>query len=430
MLTTYQEGFAETRNPSRGAAMRSRFDLFCGFSQIEVEGYLPPEAELFNNLIRQIQLADELGFGTAWVGGAHFSLIDQNKRPDAPLPHFQGEMSLNTDILPLSQHLFAKTKRIAIGSAIRNILTAGGPVAHAEAVRTALTWHQLSEHRHRRIELGYGAGRLDYANRAFGIHPRSYIEEMAWPLLRPLIFRQASEIFLRLLRGDAVSSQDIQPLVLIKSACNDPQLWSRLQNQRETPTETLEFPNFWNFDRLKIIPADTPLDALTLTLGSQDPQTQIEANQILPTRVFNLSITPPAIIEETHQRMKTFYHPADGPWKRGYMPRTVMVFVNNDRSLSPTSQSILAKERARNAIAAYQRAMFGTVDESKLSAGVSNTIAGNPQEVAISLVQRFHPEDRLMLWFDFNDHNTHRVEESMIAFTTHVQPLIEEFSHV
>ena len=406
------------------------FDLFCGFSQIQVDGITPSETQMFQSLIRQIKLADELGFDTAWVGGAHFSLTDQNRGSKPPLPHFQGEMCLNTDILPLAQHLFSQTNRIAIGSAIRNILSAGGPIAHAESIRTALTWHNLSDHAHRRIALGYGAGRLEYASRAYGIKPRSALEGEAWSLLRPRIFRQASEIFLRLLKGESLASEDLGPIQLTKSDCQDDTVWSSLQSHKTTRSDILEFDSFWKFDRLKLIPAQTHLDALTLTLGSQDPLAQAEANQILPTRVFNLSITPPSVIEATHQRMKETYHPMGGPWKRHFMPRTVMVFVNNDRTLTPVSQSLLARRRARDAVEAYQRAMFGTVDETKLNAGVSNTIAGNPHEVAQAITKRFHPEDRLMLWFDFNEHESRVVEESMEAFKTEVQPLIEEFYHV
>ena len=33
-----------------------------------------------------------------------------------------------------------------------------------------------------------------------------------------------------------------------------------------------------------------------------------------------------------------------------------------------------------------------------------------------------HPEDRLMLWFDFFDHNSPRVIKAMEAFITEVKP--------
>jgi hypothetical protein len=36
--------------------------------------------------------------------------------------------------------------------------------------------------------------------------------------------------------------------------------------------------------------------------------------------------------------------------------------------------------------------------------------------------ERFHPEDRLMLWFDFNNHDNERVQRNMRAFMEGVAP--------
>ena len=52
-------------------------------------------------------------------------------------------------------------------------------------------------------------------------------------------------------------------------------------------------------------------------IAPHDPVVQEEVNRILPSKVFNLSITKPEIIEDTHRRMKEAYHPDGGPWRRG-----------------------------------------------------------------------------------------------------------------
>ena len=92
-----------------------------------------------------------------------------------------------------------------------------------------------------------------------------------------------------------------------------------------------------------------PLEFLRLTIGSHDPETQKLVNQILPTGVFNLSITPGNVIEETHQRMKQEFHPQGGAWTRAHMPRTALIFVDATEGLSPTSQSQKAVEQSQKA---------------------------------------------------------------------------------
>ena len=40
--------------------------------------------------------------------------------------------------------------------------------------------------------------------------------------------------------------------------------------------------------------------------------------------------------------------------------------------------------------------------------------------------ERFHSEDRLMLWFDFFNHDNARVIQNMEDFMTHVVPALDE----
>jgi hypothetical protein len=174
------------------------------------------------------------------------------------------------------------------------------------------------------------------------------------------------------------------------------------------------------------VPRETPLGSLRLYLGTTDAATVSAANRVLPTRVFNLSNTPPAVIDATHARMRADYHPDGGPWLRRYMPRTVLVFVDATPGLSVASQRERAADRARAASEAWLQAMEGTVDATRLADGLNNAVYGSPADVAAQLRDRYHPDDTLMLWFDFNDHDTGRVERAMVDFAGHVRPLLDE----
>ena len=119
------------------------FDVFFSISQTPVDGYLPSEAEMFRNFFEQVEAADELGFGTAWVAESHLSSEVQKQTSNPVIPHWEGEVGLNSDILQLSHRVFARTKRIETDSAVMNIVCMGGPVAHAERVATFLAHHGL-----------------------------------------------------------------------------------------------------------------------------------------------------------------------------------------------------------------------------------------------------------------------------------------------
>ncbi len=375
-----------------------KFDIFLSICQTEVDGYMPKEKEMFLNFFDQVALADELGFGTAWVAETHLSCQVQKENPEAVIPHFKGEIGLNTDILQVAHLVFAKTKRINVGSAIRNIICNGGPLAHAEAVRTFLSLNSLnSRNADRRLELGFAAGRFPFSNLAYGIRPRNEAEAKIWDVLKNKVFTQATEIFLRFLKGERFSIRDVAPMTMSPAG------------------EQVEpIASFYNFDKVGVIPFESPLDQLRLTIGSHDPEVQNMANQFLPVGVFNLSITSPEVIEETHSRMKIKYNKSGGTWKRELMPRTVLLFIDND--------SQKAKAQAERAWKNYWVAMEKTLDPEKVKKAVHNAIAGNPKEVVTQIREKYHPEDRLMLWFDFNNHNNEEVKASMKLFIERVAP--------
>lgn len=391
---------------------------------------------MLQNFFDQAILADELGYGCAWVAETHLSCQIQKKNPGAVIPHFEGEIGLNTDILQLAHVLFARTKKINIGSAIRNIQCNGGPIAHAEAIKTFMSLHDLGVNTHhnvfettpenRLLEIGFASGRFPFSNVPYGIHPRNSFEKAVWPALRGLVFQEATEIFLRLLKGEVLGSADIRPKVLRRSSFRSDEDWhGALKAASEAkiahPADQIVVPAFWKFDPVGVIPFEAPMKNLRLTIGAHDAPTQDFANTILPVGVFNLSITPSAQIEETHRRMNSTYNKkpwgaSDGKWSRSLMPRTVLVFIDEDRAQ--------AKVQAARAVETYWKAVEGTLDPKKVAQAVDNAIVGDPKEVAEIMSERFNEDDRLMLWFDFNNHDNESVKKSMRLFQEKSAPHI------
>lgn len=405
-----------------------KFDIFLSICQTDVDGFLPTEKQMFASFFDQVRLADELGFQTAWIAETHLSCEIQKQGSNPVIPHFVGEIGLNTDILQMAHKVFAQTKNIHVGSAIRNILCNGGPLAHAEAIRTFLALHGFDETEKRQLHIGFASGRFDFSNRPYGIVPRNTIETIAWPVVKGKILRQATEVFLRALRGDIFSSEELQSMILKKSDFRESQDWMSVKttyaeeeslslSALETLNE-IKLKNFWNFEKVGVIPRDVRLDLLEMVIGTHDPDIQIFANQFMPTGVFNLSITPPKVIEETHERMRKAYQ---GSWQRDLMPRTAMVFVD-DGPGSSEEKTKRAKEQAVKAWATYWKAMEGTIDNKKVEQAVDNTLAGSPEQLVNLIKDKYHPEDRLMLWFDFNNHDNEMVKSSMRTFMQKVAP--------
>ena len=401
------------------------FDIFFSFSKMDLGQGPPSDRLLYDNLFRQIREADALGFDTAWIGEAHFSIKTEQDKREPLLPHFNGELCINTDILQIAAKAIYQTKRIGIGSAIRNILVNGGPVAHAEAVRTFLTIHGSElERSNRKLHIGFGIGRFVYANEVYGIKARNELEHLLWPQVRNSILKEASTVFIRLLKGETLGSADIAPNVIAHEEVPEVNWQKAMQCAGlSESTRSITIPPRWPFESIKLLPEDIGLSNLELVLGSHDPNLQKHVNTLHPVKVFNLSVTPGATIDATHERMAKAYHSVGGSWKRSYMPRTVMILTCADANLSEAEQNEKAAEEARQAMVAYWRAMEGTVDQKKVEEGMENAVYGSPAKVFRDLKERFHPEDRLMTWFDFNTNDAEVVIHRMRVFVEHVIPL-------
>ena len=408
------------------------YDVFLSIAQTPVDDFTPDEDTMFSNFFEQLEAADKLGFGTAWVAQAHLSTEVQKMNKQPVVPHWEGEVGLCTDFFQLAHLMFAKTKNINVGSAVMSLLTHGGPVGIAERVGSFLALHGIDKDEKRKLRIGFSAGRFEFMARPYGIVPRDIVEEAAWPALRGQIFAEACEIFLRLLNGEIVNSNVIRKTVLTRSNFRSDEDWQNVQKaviERDSISnspDSITIPNRYVFEDLKNIPQAWNRDLLDLILGSHDPSLQKEINEIRPVKVFNLSITPPEVIEATHERMSKCYHSDGGPWSRNYMPRTLMVFVNDEQNLSETERTKAAKEEAEKSLSSYWGALEGTIDPMKVSKAADNSVIGNVEEVAQQIAERFHPDDCIMAWFDFFNHDSPRVIRNMEAFMNKVVPRVEE----
>ena len=407
------------------------FDIFFSISQTpDSSGYKPSEREMFSNFLEQAVKADELGFGVGWIAQAHLSTEVQKTNSRPVVPHYPGEVGLCTDFFQIASMVLSRTSNMEVGRAVMSILASGGPIAQAERVGSLIALHGLKKEERRRVHIGFSAGRFEFMARPYGISPRNALEEVAWPALRGQIFAEASEIFLRLLSGEVIDSSMIRETVLSRSNFRSDGDWDNVQKAAmkllgmNSMPDSISIPRRYDFESIATIPKEWRRDLLNLVIGSHDPALQIEVNKWRPVQVFNLSITPPDVIEETHKRMSANYHKDGGEWRRSMMPRTVMVFVNDEPGLTDEQKSIMAKRESKSSISTYWSALEGTIDPGKVENAVNNAVIGNPEEVAIQLKQRYHPDDRIMCWFDFFNHDSERVMRDMEAFMTKVVPIV------
>lgn len=400
------------------------FDIFFSISQTpDHNGFTPSESEMFANYYSQLEAADRLGFGVAWIAQAHLSTQTQQMNTKPVVPHWKGEVGLCTDFCQLAMESFRRTKRIDVGSAVVSILASGGPIAQAE--RIANTVQFLSQmDSNRKLHVGFSAGRFEFMARPYGIVPRNQIEDASWPALRGQIFMEASEIFLRLLRGDTLHSDDVRSTVLTRDNFRSDEDWIAVQEAAGEQLDEIHIDRRYQFEEISIVPKSWPRNQLELIAGTHDPRTQEFVNKFMPVKVFNLSITSPEVIDSTHERMSKMYHEDGGQWQRRDMPRTTFVFLNAEKGLTPEEQSSAAQDEARLALGEYWKALEGTLDPSKVERAADNALIGNPAEVAAQVKERFDPEDRLMCWFDFFNHDNERVIRNMEAWWAEVVPLL------
>ena len=397
------------------------FDVFFSISQTpDATGTCPDETTMYANYLEQLTAADELGYGVAWLAQAHLSTEVQKRNKRPVIPHWEGEVGLCTDFFQLALLSMTQTKRIEVGSAVLSILANGGPIAVAERIGNFCALQEVRGDS-RKLNLGFSAGRFQFMASPYGIVPRNPLEEAAWPALRGQIFWEAAEIMLRLVRGDTICSDDIRKTILTRVNFRSDEDWQSVQTVNGNDSEEIEITRRYEFEEIKSVPQEWDRSRVNMVIGSHEPTLQEHVNTFMPVQVFNLSITQPEVIESTHERMKTAYM---GQWERRMMPRTVMVFLNEEEGLSEVEKTAAAQLESEGALSSYWAALEGTLDPAKVSKAANNAVIGNATEVAAQIRERFHPQDRLMLWFDFFRHDSARICRDMRAFMDKVVPLV------
>lgn len=381
------------------------FDLFHSISDPVVNGKsLGPKVSI-DQFLNQVRLAESLGADTIWCAESHFSSETQKKTSVATIPEFYGEVGLNCDSFQLFHLIYSQTKRIHLGTGIHNIVGgSGGPIASAERVKYL---HFVNQHYwggERTLRMGIASGRFPYQNTAFGIVPRNPLEKDLWGVLKRTIFIEAVEIFLRLLRGEELSSENTQGYVL-----NAAQIPDAVKGKYTAP---LTLPKRWEFESLKLMYETQDFKGLEIVLGSSDPEALQMANKYWDVNLFNLSFTPPDQIEKMHLKMAELSKAWNSTWTRSRLPRTVLTFIDKNPKK--------AEELAHSVIDTYIEAMRGTAQVPDKNVLLQRALIGDAAQIREQLhpenPRKFHADDRLMLWFEFNQLDGKDIEGRMRYF--------------
>jgi alkanesulfonate monooxygenase SsuD/methylene tetrahydromethanopterin reductase-like flavin-dependent oxidoreductase (luciferase family) len=400
-----------------------QFDLFHSIGRIDMLKPIPADREIFRAFFEQSILGEELGYSTMWVAESHFSSEVQKKHAKPVIPHYQGEVGLNADSCQIAQVLFSKTKKIAFGTAIHNIVGGnGGPIASADRIRSLAYLNSMREEP-RRLHIGVAAGRFPYINAPFGIIPRDDTERKIWPQVQRLIFIEALEIFLRLIRGETISSSDVQGWRIDRSFFRNDDEFLNAMAGISSAQDGVAYRPRWNFEPIRLVPEMNESDYaawMNFVLGSHDPLARDHGLKFADLDMFNLSFTPPDQLAKVHEEMHLRYRESGRTWSRSRMPRTVLVFIDKDIKL--------AQDMASKCFDTYIEAMRGTVVLPPKDQLMQRALIGDPASIRDQLhpanERAFHDDDRLMLWFEFNQIDFEAIKNQMTLFAEQVMPYV------
>jgi alkanesulfonate monooxygenase SsuD/methylene tetrahydromethanopterin reductase-like flavin-dependent oxidoreductase (luciferase family) len=403
-----------------------KFDVFHSIGRIDSVFPRLNDRQVFQQFFEQVSAAENLGYETIWVAESHFSSEVQKQNPDPVILNYQGEVGLNADSVQLAGMICERTERIGFGTAIMNIVGGnGGPIAAADRVRS-LAWHNSLRKMPRKLWIGVANGRFPFINRPFGIIPRSQVETALWSQYQALIFTEALEIFLRLLRGETMGSADVIKHKIGRSSFRDQAQFDIAREKLSSLGASLddsgvEYVNRWAFEPLRLVPdmsASEIDENLRCVLGSSDPYARSVGLKFADLDIFNLSFTPPDALNKLHLEMLDRYKEAGRHWHRSRLPRTVLVFIDRDRRA--------AQEAASKCFDTYIEAMRGTVQLPPKEILMERALIGTPADIKQALSpddpHGFHNEDRLMLWFEFNEPENKKILHQMQLFAEEVAP--------
>lgn len=388
------------------------FDLFHSISDPVIDSKSIGARKSVENFLDQVKLAEDLGMDTAWVAESHFSSEVQKQTSVATIQNFFGEVGLNCDSFQLFNLIERHTKKINFGTGIHNIVGgSGGPIASAERANFLRFINQNFVTTPREIRFGVAAGRFPYQNTPFGIVPRDEREKDFWPIIKRILFIEALEIFIRLLKLETVESSLISSYQI-----SEGQLAKEMPKDAERLKKKYTFPVAihprYSFEKLQLIPKTEVRKNFQLVLGSHDPEALTLAYKHWQTDLFNLSFTSPEQLQKTHDKLEELNRGTDYPWNRSRLPRTVMVFIDPDTKK--------ATELAHFVLDAYIEAMKGTAQVPDKTVLMQRALIGDAVQVREQLhpdnPRKFHGDDRLMLWFEFNQLDNESVKSRMKYF--------------
>lgn len=386
------------------------FDLFHSISDPVIRGKQSGSKKVYQQFLNQVMLAEQLGMDTVWCAESHFSSETQKNTSIATIPHFQGEVGINSDSFQLAHIILNRTQRIHFGTAIHNIVGgSGGPIASADRVNSLRHFNENFIEGNRRLRIGIAAGRFPYQNSPFGIGPRDEKERDLWEIVKRYVFLEALEIFLRLLAGETLSSAQLKKWEMGDADIVDGVLKKKYQ-------ENLEVKPRWCFEGLSLVPRAGQCEKLEIVLGSQDPLALEWGLKWWDLSLFNLSFTAPEKIELLHKTMQQKAAEKKRTWSRGRLPRTVLVFIDKNRQK--------AYDLASEVLDTYIEAMRGTAQVPNKEILMSRALVGDPVEIRDQLhpdnPRGFKSDDRLMLWFEFNQMDDVAIKNQMKSFMEQV----------
>jgi hypothetical protein len=378
-----------------------KFDVFSSLEQgMDTGGALRAPADTLRDYIRTVGVAESCGYWCSWTAESHYSTLEQRRLLGnaAEIPNWPAEICANTDFFSLALAVASKHPNIDLGSAITNIVAAGGPVVAAERVHLLDALASATQMPNT-FHIGMAGGRFDYLYRIAGLHPRNQAERQHWNAVKSAIAAEAAEIVVRLVQGNALCSDELSSRVLV-----NPDTGARQALKGR-----------WTFETTRV--AQSPVsDRVQLYAASHNRDLYTELNQYRPVRALNLSITPSVEIDRNQRHLADVYHPHGGAWSRAFLPQTALVFLDADRDA--------ARRAAEAKLARYWSAMLGTVEQSKVDDSASNSLVGTPADIAEQIVGRYYPDDRLMLWFDFQYRDLGEVHDAVRRFAADVVPLL------
>ncbi|KFE68366.1 LLM class flavin-dependent oxidoreductase [Hyalangium minutum] len=398
--------------------------LFDIFHSVGTTDWVRAERQVFEELLEQTRLAEQLGYTTMWLSESHYSSEPQKGHAEPVVPTYPGELGLSNDAPQLIQFLLDRTQRIGFGTAIYNIVGGnGGPIRSAEAMRMLAFLNGLRD-TPRMLRIGVASGRFEFINRPFGVHPRDAEEKLLWKQYKRFVFLEALEIFLRLSNGETLSSEMLTPLTLGREHFDSDGEWERARKELARLSagplpERLPYRRRWNFEPIRLVPSLSPAmrECQRFVLGSADPLAREIGCKFADLDIFNLSFTSAESLNALHREMTGRASAHGSVWHRGRLPRTALIFIDPDQRR--------AEEAASRGMDIYLEGMRGTLATPPKEALLAKALVGDAHAIREQLAEGgargFHREDCVMLWFEFTRGHD-EVLKQMRYFAQEVMP--------